>query len=202
MSYAASMLFLDTLGVSAVHGLNVVVKQAFFGFWFSLLDADYQPTPSYWIAYAYKQLVGVRVLRTAIQLDSIPSAPDEPSKLRAYSHCTSRRSGYAQGSVVTYVMNLYDGTTYVNFTHMTPNTTVDEYLFTPHKQQMDSLLIEFNGKVIKLVNDTTLPRLMPKHLGTTRGATMPPKSMAFYAGRPGAAGAYEVVRWNEIHIGL
>ena len=175
-------MFLDTLGVSATHGISVVVKQAFYGFWFSLLDASYHPTASYWIAYLYKQLVGRAVLRTTTtDVTGTRCANDSDGKFRAYTHCTSPRSGYPRGSVVVYAMNLHDRQIHVNFPHMTTaKVSLYEYLFTSHDGQLESTSVECNGNVIRMVNDTVLPHLKPHARKPSETVVMPPKSMGFY----------------------
>ena len=55
-------MLLDKLGISARYGIDVVMKQAFYGFWFSLLDNQFEPTPNYWVALLFKRLVGQEVL--------------------------------------------------------------------------------------------------------------------------------------------
>lgn len=178
-SFAATFMLLDKLGVSASRGVTVVCKQAFFGFWFSLLDGSHSPTPSYWVARIYKLLVGRKVLNITTVLDITTPLKNE-SYMRVYCHCTSARSGYKPGSVVLYLMNLANYTVHINFTNMPSTVDVYQYLLTAHGQNVTSSLVDLNGHVLKMPDDRHLPEMKSILISHSEYTDMPSKSLAFY----------------------
>ncbi|XP_055955925.1 heparanase-like, partial [Patella vulgata] len=58
--YAAGFMWLDKMGLSALHGLQTILRQSFYGVYvrYSLLDVNLNPNPDYWLTVLYKRLVG------------------------------------------------------------------------------------------------------------------------------------------------
>ncbi|KAK7830990.1 hypothetical protein U0070_018534 [Myodes glareolus] len=82
-TFAAGFLWLDKLGVSAQMGIEVVMRQVFFGAGnYHLVDENFEPLPDYWLSLLFKKLVGPRVLTVQVK------GPAR-SKLRVYLHCTN-----------------------------------------------------------------------------------------------------------------
>ena len=175
-------MLLDKLGLSARLGLSLVVRQTYYGFWFALVDQKLEPRPNYWLALAFKRLVGPRVLD--VHLDMTP-APAGKLPVRAYAHCTAASSGYPSGSVVIYVLNIRNESTSALF-NVSNSHVVDQFLFTAPRGDVTSTSIELNGAPVGLVSDSQLPVLKPQQVVTDAGVKMPPYSMAFYVIKAGA----------------
>ncbi|ELU03114.1 hypothetical protein CAPTEDRAFT_198298 [Capitella teleta] len=178
-NYVAGFMLLDKLGVSASMGIELVIRQTYFGFWFALVDADFMPRPNYWTCLLFKQLVGTRVLPTSvIMLDNLPQ------RMRVYSHC-ARTDGVQDippGAVVVYAMNLNAEAVFFTFDHHLSHSEIDEYLLTPGDEKgLMSAGIKLNGELLQMVNDHTLPELKPRRrpAGATV-VTLPPYTYGFY----------------------
>ncbi|MBV94495.1 Heparanase, partial [Eschrichtius robustus] len=75
--------WLDKLGLSARMGIEVVMRQVFFGAGnYHLVDENFEPLPDYWLSLLFKKLVGTNVLMASVK------GPDR-NKLRVYLHCTN-----------------------------------------------------------------------------------------------------------------
>ncbi|WAR21373.1 HPSE-like protein [Mya arenaria] len=98
--YVAGFMWLDKLGLAARFGVDVVVRQSFYGGHYALLDQHtLQPNPDYWLSLLYKTLVGQGVLNV--------TKPESSGTLRVYAHCTNtHRSAYPAGSVTLIVLNV------------------------------------------------------------------------------------------------
>ncbi|XP_033624553.1 heparanase-like [Asterias rubens] len=189
--YVAGFLFLDKLGMCAKMGLDVVIRQSYYGGSYTMLDlVSLEPKPDYWSAYIYKYLVGPTVLH--VKLDTISyeydgggPAKSETDKqyLRVYAHCTAAgKSGYRAGAVTLIILNMNK----VNWANITllrklSGRTVDQYLLTPREHMdMSSSQVNLNGHPFQLVNDTTLPQLEPLAIGRDDPILIPPLSYGFY----------------------
>ncbi|KAK3553527.1 hypothetical protein QTP70_004157 [Hemibagrus guttatus] len=91
-TFAAGLLWLNTLGISAIQGIDVVLRHSFFDYGYShLVDQQFSPLPDYWLSLLFKRLVGPRVL--AVQVAGLQRKPRPGKvirdKLRIYAHCTS-----------------------------------------------------------------------------------------------------------------
>ncbi|KAK1791115.1 hypothetical protein P4O66_002148 [Electrophorus voltai] len=91
-TFAAGFLWLNTLGISAMQGIDVVLRHTFFDYGYShLVDQHFNPLPDYWLSLLFKRLVGPRVL--AVHVAGLQRKPRPGrvirDKLRIYAHCTS-----------------------------------------------------------------------------------------------------------------
>ncbi|KAF0027461.1 hypothetical protein F2P81_020202 [Scophthalmus maximus] len=91
-TYAAGFLWVNTLGMAAVQGIDVVLRHSFFDYGYThLVDQHFNPLPDYWFSLVFKRLVGPRVL--AVRVAGLQRKPQPGrvirDKLRIYAHCTS-----------------------------------------------------------------------------------------------------------------
>ncbi|NXE25193.1 HPSE Heparanase, partial [Ardeotis kori] len=175
-TYVAGFMWLDKLGLSARHGIGVVMRQVFFGAGtYHLVDAKFEPLPDYWLSLLYKKLVGTKVLHVSLV------GADE-RKLRVYLHCTNAlHPKYREGDVTLFALNLYNITQHLQLPNYLSSKHVDQYLLLPHgKENVLSRSIELNGRVLRMVDDKTLPELIEKPLGPGSVLGLPAFSYGFY----------------------
>ncbi|XP_027580921.1 heparanase [Pipra filicauda] len=175
-TYVAGFMWLDKLGLSARKGIDVVMRQVFFGAGtYHLVDANFEPLPDYWLSLLYKRLVGTKVLQVGL-------AGANERKLRVYLHCTNTLNPkYREGDVTLFVLNLYNITQHLQLPDYLSSKHVDQYLLLPHgKENILSRSIELNGHVLRMVDDKTLPELMEKPLGPGSVLGLPAFSYGFY----------------------
>lgn len=66
-TYAAGFLWINTLGVAAVQGIDVVLRHSFFDYGYThLVDQHFNPLPDYWVSLIFKHLVGPKVLAVRV----------------------------------------------------------------------------------------------------------------------------------------
>ncbi|CAN8209281.1 unnamed protein product [Coccothraustes coccothraustes] len=175
-TYVAGFMWLDKLGLSARQGIDVVMRQVFFGAGtYHLVDANFEPLPDYWLSLLYKKLVGSKVLQVSL-------AGANKRKLRVYLHCTSSLNPkYREGDVTLFALNLYNVTQHLELPDYLSSKHVDQYLLLPYgKENILSRSIELNGRVLRMLNDETLPELMEKPLGPGSLLGLPAFSYGFY----------------------
>ncbi|NXC18827.1 HPSE Heparanase, partial [Corythaeola cristata] len=175
-TYVAGFMWLDKLGLSARQGIDVVMRQVFFGAGtYHLVDANFEPLPDYWLSLLYKKLVGTKVLQVSL-------AGADERKLRVYLHCTNTlHPKYREGDMTLFALNLYNITQYLQLPNYLSSKHVDQYLLLPHgKENILSRSIELNGHVLRMVDDKTLPELIEKPLGPGRVLGLPAFSYGFY----------------------
>ncbi|NXT18423.1 HPSE Heparanase, partial [Syrrhaptes paradoxus] len=147
-TYVAGFMWLDKLGLSARQGIDVVMRQVFFGAGtYHLVDANFEPLPDYWLSLLYKKLVGTRVLQVSLE------GADE-RKLRAEFMFTARSRAVCADSK-----------------HSTA---------APRASLSLPRSIELNGRVLRMVDDETLPELTEKPLGPGSLLGLPAFSYGFY----------------------
>ncbi|XP_049646215.1 heparanase [Suncus etruscus] len=175
-TFAAGFMWLDKLGLSARMGIEVVMRQVLFGAGnYHLVDENFEPLPDYWLSLLFKKLVGTTVLAAQVK------GPDK-SKLRVYLHCTSiNDSRYKEGDLTLYALNLHNVTKYLQLPSYLSDKEVDKYLLKPSGP--DGLLsrsVQLNGKILKMVNNETLPTLIEKPLRPGSSLGLPAFSYGFF----------------------
>nr|7RG8_A Chain A, Heparanase 50 kDa subunit [Homo sapiens]8E07_A Chain A, Heparanase 50 kDa subunit [Homo sapiens]8E08_A Chain A, Heparanase 50 kDa subunit [Homo sapiens] len=175
-TFAAGFMWLDKLGLSARMGIEVVMRQVFFGAGnYHLVDENFDPLPDYWLSLLFKKLVGTKVLMASVQ-------GQDRRKLRVYLHCTNTDNPrYKEGDLTLYAINLHNVTKYLRLPYPFSNKQVDQYLLRPHGP--DGLLsksVQLNGQTLKMVDDQTLPPLKPKPLRPGSSLGLPAFSYAFF----------------------
>ncbi|XP_062376384.1 LOW QUALITY PROTEIN: inactive heparanase-2 [Sardina pilchardus] len=184
-TFAASFLWLNTLGISALHGIDVVLRHSFFDYGYShLVDQHFNPLPDYWLSLLFKRLVGQRVL--SVQVAGLQRRPRPGrvirDKLRIYAHCTSSRSqSYTRGSITIFISNLHRSRKKIKLAGSLRNRTVQQYLLQPlGPEGLHSRSMLLNGEPLQLQDDDSLPELRPRTLRAGRTIAMPPTSIGFY----------------------
>lgn len=174
-TFAAGFLWLDKLGVSAQMGIEVVMRQVFFGAGnYHLVDENFEPLPDYWLSLLFKKLVGPQVLTVRVK------GPAR-SKLRVYLHCTNtHHPRYQDGDLTLYALNLHNVTKHVKLPYQLFNKPVDKYLLKPGPEGLLSKSVQLNGETLKMVDDQTLPALTEKPLHPGSSLGMPAFSYGFF----------------------
>ncbi|KAK6174489.1 hypothetical protein SNE40_017756 [Patella caerulea] len=152
--YVAGFFWLDKLGLSALHGLQAVLRQSFYGGSYSLIDTNLNPNPDYWLTLLYKRLVGSPVFNVTQTTDP---------NIRVYAHCTNISSsiGYKPGSITVYIMNIGSETASVDIP-FSSSKTQERYILSPGDDDgLTSQFVKLNGVVLTLPNDYELPPLRP-----------------------------------------
>ncbi|XP_055955927.1 heparanase [Patella vulgata] len=152
--YVAGFLWLDKLGLSALRGLQAVLRQSFYGGNYGLIDTNLNPNPDYWLTLIYKSLVGSPVFDVSQTTDP---------NVRVYAHCTNVSSsiGYISGSVTVYIMNIGSETVSVDIP-FSSSKTQQRYILSPGDDNgLTSQFVKLNGNVLMLPNDYSLPPLIP-----------------------------------------
>ncbi|EOA95109.1 Heparanase-2, partial [Anas platyrhynchos] len=192
-SYAAGFLWLNTLGLLASQGIDVVVRHSFLDHGHNhLVDQNFNPLPDYWLSLLYKRLIGPKVL--AIHVAGLQRKPRPGrvirDKLRIYAHCTavgqprqqrSRGHNYVRGSITLYIINLHRSRKKIKLAGTLRDKIVHQYLLQPYgKDGLHSKSVQLNGQPLAMVDDGTLPELKPRPLRAGRTLVIPPLTMSFY----------------------
>ncbi|NXW64520.1 HPSE2 protein, partial [Eurystomus gularis] len=184
-SYAAGFLWLNTLGLLASQGIDVVVRHSFLDHGHNhLVDQNFNPLPDYWLSLLYKRLIGPKVL--AIHVAGLQRKPRPGrvirDKLRIYAHCTSYRNhNYVRGSITLYIINLHRSRKKIKLAGTLRDKIVHQYLLQPYgKDGLHSKSVQLNGQPLAMVDDGTLPELKPRPLRAGRTLVIPPLTMSFY----------------------
>ncbi|XP_056326215.1 inactive heparanase-2 [Danio aesculapii] len=184
-TFAAGFLWLNTLGIAAAHGIDVVLRHSFFDYGYNhLVDQHFNPLPDYWVSLLFKHLVGPRVL--AVHVAGLQRKPRPGrvirDKLRIYAHCTSfHNHDYVRGSVTIYIINLHRSRKKIKLAGTLRNKTVHQYLLQPFGTEgLQSTSVQLNGEPLRMVDNETFPELKPRTLRAGRTIAMPPVSIGFY----------------------
>ncbi|CAL1578004.1 unnamed protein product [Knipowitschia caucasica] len=184
-TYAAGFLWINTLGVAAVQGIDVVLRHSFFDYGYThLVDQNFNPLPDYWVSLIFKRLVGPKVL--AVRVAGLQRKPQPGrvirDKLRIYAHCTSLSNhNYAKGSITIYIINLHRSRKKIKLAGTLRNKTVHQYLLQPHGTEgLWAKHVQLNGERLMMLDNETFPELKPKTLKAGRTITMPPLTIGFY----------------------
>ncbi|XP_044521690.1 inactive heparanase-2 [Monodelphis domestica] len=184
-SYAAGFLWLNTLGMLANQGIDVVIRHSFFDHGYNhLVDQNFNPLPDYWLSLLYKRLIGPKVL--AVHVAGLQRKPRPGrvirDKLRIYAHCTSHHNhNYVRGSITLYIINLHRSRKKIKLAGTLRDKLVHQYLLQPYGQDgLQSKSVQLNGQPLMMVDDGTLPDLKPRPLRAGRTLVIPPVTMGFY----------------------
>ncbi|GCB60737.1 hypothetical protein scyTo_0009226 [Scyliorhinus torazame] len=184
-TYAAGFLWLNTLGMSAKQGIDVVIRNSFFDHGYNhLVDQNFNPLPDYWLSFLYKRLVGTKVL--TVQVAGLQRKPRPGrvirDKLRIYAHCTHiRNHNYLRGSITIYIINLHRSRKKIKLAGTLRDKTVHQYLFQPYGVQgVQAKSVQLNGRPLVMIDDETFPELKPRTLRAGRIVVVPPLSIGFY----------------------
>nr|XP_009305812.1 inactive heparanase-2 isoform X1 [Danio rerio] len=184
-TFSAGFLWLNTLGIAAAHGIDVVLRHSFFDYGYNhLVDQNFNPLPDYWVSLLFKHLVGPRVL--AVHVAGLQRKPRPGrvirDKLRIYAHCTSfHNHDYVRGSVTIYIINLHRSRKKIKLAGTLRNKTVHQYLLQPFGTEgLQSTSVQLNGEPLRMVDNETFPELKPRTLRAGRTIAMPPVSIGFY----------------------
>ncbi|XP_051507062.1 inactive heparanase-2-like [Myxocyprinus asiaticus] len=184
-TFAAGFLWLNTLGIAAAHGIDVVLRHSFFDYGYShLVDQHFNPLPDYWLSLLFKRLVGPRVL--AVHVAGLQRKPRPGrvirDKLRIYAHCTSfHNHEYVRGSITIYIINLHRSRKKIKLAGTLRNKTVHQYLLQPFGTDgLHSMSVQLNGEPLLMVDNETFPELKPRTLRAGQTIAMPPVSIGFY----------------------
>uniref|UniRef100_A0A2K6MGM1 Heparanase n=1 Tax=Rhinopithecus bieti TaxID=61621 RepID=A0A2K6MGM1_RHIBE len=175
-TFAAGFMWLDKLGLSAQMGIQVVMRQVFFGAGnYHLVDENFDPLPDYWLSLLFKKLVGTKVLMASVK-------GPKRRKLRVYLHCTNTDNPmYKEGDLTLYAINLHNVTKYLRLPYPFFDKQVDKYLLRPlGPHGLLSKSVQLNGHTLKMVDDQTLPPLMEKPLRPGSSLGLPAFSYSFF----------------------
>ncbi|KAF1506707.1 Inactive heparanase-2, partial [Eudyptula minor novaehollandiae] len=184
-SYAAGFLWLNTLGLLASQGIDVVVRHSFLDHGHNhLVDQNFNPLPDYWLSLLYKRLIGPKVLAIHVAGLQRKHRPGRVirDKLRIYAHCTSYHNhNYVRGSITLYIINLHRSRKKIKLAGTLRDKIVHQYLLQPYgKDGLHSKSVQLNGQPLAMVDDGTLPELKPRPLRAGRTLVIPPLTMSFY----------------------
>ncbi|KAM6186335.1 inactive heparanase-2 isoform 1-T1 [Rhynchocyon petersi] len=184
-SYAAGFLWLNTLGMLANQGIDVVIRHSFFDHGYNhLVDQNFNPLPDYWLSLLYKRLIGPKVL--AVHVAGLQRKPRPGrvirDKLRIYAHCTNHQNhNYVRGSITLFIINLHRSRKKIKLAGTLRDKLVHQYLLQPYGQEgLKSKSVQLNGQPLVMVDDGTLPELKPRPLRAGRTLVIPPVTMGFY----------------------
>ncbi|KAG7512852.1 inactive heparanase-2 [Solea senegalensis] len=184
-TYAAGFLWVNTLGMAAVQGIDVVLRHSFFDYGYThLVDQHFNPLPDYWFSLVFKHLVGPRVL--AVRVAGLQRKPQPGrvirDKLRIYAHCTSYYNhNYVRGSITIYIINLHRSRKKIKLAGTLRNKTVHQYLLQSYGTDgLRAKYVQLNGEKLLMSDNETFPELKPKTLRAGRTITLPPTSIGFY----------------------
>ncbi|XP_028982789.1 inactive heparanase-2 [Betta splendens] len=184
-TFAASFLWVNTLGTAAVQGIDVVLRHSFFDYGYThLVDQNFNPLPDYWFSLVFKRLVGPRVL--AVRVAGLQRKPQPGrvirDKLRIYAHCTSYYNhNYVRGAITIYIINLHRSRKKIKLAGTLRDKTVHQYLLQPYGTDgLRARHVQLNGERLIMVDNETFPVLKPKTLRAGRTIAMPPMTIGFY----------------------
>ncbi|XP_034949969.1 heparanase-like [Chelonus insularis] len=170
--FVAGFLWLDKLGCSASSGVNVVIRQSFFGGNYAMIGPDLQPNPDWWVSVFFKQFVSTKVIKIAVS--------DNSGHIRFYAHCTPESALLARVPAMTvYGMNLNNESVRMSIQGLSPYRNSKIFLYILTSDDLQSRNIMLNGEILKLRADGSLPPFKAIIVDSTQLITLPPYSMAF-----------------------
>ncbi|KAM5271780.1 heparanase [Ctenodactylus gundi] len=175
-AFAAGFMWLDKLGMSAVMGIEVVMRQVLFGAGnYQLVDGNFEPLPDYWLSLLFKSLVGTKVLLANVK-------DQDKHYLRVYLHCTNvNNPSYEKGDLTLYALNLHNISKSLKLPQAFFDKKVDKYIVRPFGSAgLLSKLVQLNGQILKMVDDQTLPPLKTKTVPPGSSLSLPAFSYGFF----------------------
>jgi heparanase len=178
--FVSGFLWLDKLGLSAQLGVNVVMRQTLYAYFYSLLDINMDPNPDFWLSWLHRVLVGNEVLAVTLSGMRNNSAPTT----RVYAHCTNaKRSGiYKRGSVTVFGLNIHpNASATLAFTGSLAAQRIDAYLL--EADGPDGVLskwVKLNGKRLQMPSDILMPDINPSKLPPGAKVVLPPLTFGFF----------------------
>ncbi|XP_064454812.1 heparanase-like isoform X2 [Ornithodoros turicata] len=174
-SYASALLWLDTLGMAARLGVDIVIRQALLGSSNRLLTSDFRPLPGYWVSLLHKKLVGPRVLELKID-------PDDEG-VRIYAHCL--RDGALRphkGSVLLFGLNVGNTTVELHPKNVELRTNRRlHYVLSPAgREGLLSEDITLNGQLLRVGEELRFPDIMPDVRLPDHKILLRPNTMGFF----------------------
>ncbi|XP_076472714.1 heparanase-like isoform X2 [Babylonia areolata] len=147
--FVAGFLWLDKLGVCASRGIQTVIRQSFYGGHYSLVNADLDPNPDFWLTVLYKRIVRGAVFNVTA-----------PSDVRAYAACANGQQ-FKAGSVAVYMLNPNATTKILRLSQFSDQWVWLYSLTAGDHQGLLSKFMSLNGVKLELI-DNHLPDLTPK----------------------------------------
>ncbi|XP_050293673.1 heparanase-like [Anthonomus grandis grandis] len=168
--FLASFLWLDKLGLGAQLGLDLIVRQTIWGYYYPLISEDYNPNPDWWVSLLYKKLVGPKVV-------SVTHDGDELRNVRLYAHCARDSDLWGQSAVVVFGVNIADSEQDFSL-NLSSDDKVYEYELTA--DELLSQSVKLNGETLNLNDDGELPEINAATSTVTEKYSMPAHSIKFW----------------------
>ena len=174
-TYLQGFMFLDSLGISAYLKHSIYFKQSLFGTKYSALlnitdQSTADPTPAYWIALIYRNLVSNRVL-------TVTGNTDRDRYIRMYAHCLN---GSTNGSVVVYIMNLNQSAQEIKLSNDPLSLSPQHwYLLSYTDPDMRGTEILLNGAKLVMSSNTSMPAIEPDIRPASASISFPGKHYGF-----------------------
>ncbi|CAM9461250.1 unnamed protein product [Lampetra planeri] len=173
-TFVAGFMWLDKLGMAARMGVDVVVRQAFFGHGsYNLVDDHLNPLPDYWLSLLHKRLVGGRVLRVEAEGGGAPS-------VRVYGHCSS--TSFPAGSVTLFALNLGSNPASLSLPAPLSEGPAQGFLLLPGDPDagLRSRTMMLNGTPLRTQAHGSVPETPGVPLPPGCPLALPPRALAFF----------------------
>ncbi|KAK7101418.1 heparanase-like [Littorina saxatilis] len=162
--FVAGFLWLDKLGLCALHGVKAVIRQDLYGETYSILDKNGDPRPDYWLTVLYKRIVRGHVFLATARQD-----------VRVYSACANHQH-FAAGSLAVYMLNPNSFPVTFDLPQFSSQPRMI-YTLTGWDGDRLSQYTSLNGVKLELVNDE-LPKMQAR-VASPGHVTAPPYSFTF-----------------------
>lgn len=132
--FASCFWWVDQLGLGALHGQQVMIRQSLIGGDYGLIDREtLKPRPDYWASWLWKQLMGESVYKLA----------GLPAHVRGYCH-----HGRGAWTKVVVLINLSHRPWRIEFGDHFESMPESQYLLTAKK--LTSKKVRINGRRAKI----------------------------------------------------